>query len=279
MREWNGEHQKVGRLVGRWWSVTALLLGLLMAMASTEVAAHAPCSATQSVSKGLGEKLSQQLPAGPLYWRLETFATKAAADGAAGPHAISFEAGGKAWLATLAARGGATAGGTLVVDIGPLPEVKATEYRLRVQQRVSQPGCEGDIHSHPGAEAWYMLAGEQTVITPGKDQTIIVGQSLVGPPTGTPMQLAYRGKGESDALTFLLLDAAQPNSSPATMPSASPSHPTHPGLPITGAGGSQPQFGPTQLALITLVAAIPLALLLLALRARQRRVGGATQLD
>jgi quercetin dioxygenase-like cupin family protein len=258
------------RTLGRRARLCALIPILLMMLAVAALpmaaAAHAPCSATQSVSKGLGEKTSPQLPAGPLYWRLETFATKAAADGAAGPFAISFEAGGKAWLATLAARGGATAGGTLVADIGPLPEVKAGEFRLRVQQRVSQPGCEGDIHNHPGAEAWYMLAGEQTVITPAGERRIGPGESLVGPPTGTPMQLAYRGSGESDALTFLLLDAAQPNSAPATLPVAMPS-----GLPVTGAGGSQAQPGPRYAALVAFAATLPLALLLIALRTRQRK--------
>jgi quercetin dioxygenase-like cupin family protein len=253
----------------RVWTIGARLRGLLplfmvavLAALPAGAAAHDPCSATQSVSKGLGEKLTKQLPAGPLYWRLETFATKAAAEGAAGPLAISFEAGGKPWLATLGARGGSTAGGTLIADIGPLPAVEAAEYRLRVQQRVSQPGCEGDIHTHPGAEAWYMLAGEQTVITPKGEQRITAGQSLVGPPSGTPMQLAYRGTGESDALTLLLLDAAQPNSTPATF---------SPGLPDTGAGGGQSQAGSLRPAIIALAATLSLALLMLALRTRQRR--------
>ena len=134
-----------------------------------------------------------------------------------------------AWLATLAARGGATAGGTPVAEIGPLPLPTAAEYRLRVQERISQPGCEGDMHTHPGAEAWYMLAGEQTVITLQGETTITAGQTLVAPPPGHPMQLAYRGTGTSDALTFLALDAAQPNSSPATFT---------PALPNTGGGGT-----------------------------------------
>ena len=219
---------RLASMVGHLCALAAALLAALM-MTSARVGAHAPCTAAQSASKGLGEQTARQLPAEPLHWRLETFGSKAAAEGAAGPLAIPFEAGGRAWLATLGAPGEATTGGTLVADIGPLPAVRAAEYRLRVQQRVTQPGCEGDIHTHPGAEAWHMLAGEQTVVTPAGERRVGPGESLVGPPSGTPMQLAYRGAGESDALTFLLLDAAQPNSSPASLPA--------PGLPNTGAGG------------------------------------------
>ena len=224
------------RTHGRRSQVLARLLvslGVLALGAALPIlaAAHAPCTAQQSVSRALGEKTVQQLPAGPLTWRLESFATKAAAEAAAGQFGIPFEARGTFWLATVGPGGGASAGGTSVAQIGPVAAPSAASYRVRVQQRVSQPGCEGDIHTHPGAEAWYMLAGEQTVVTPAGETRIAEGQGLVGPPAGTPMQLVYRGGGESDALTFLLLDAAQPNSTPATFP---------PGLPNTGAGAPTP---------------------------------------
>ena len=218
------------KLVARRGLVPLLLLALGAALPIL-AAAHAPCTAQQSVSRALGEKTVQQLPAGPLAWRLESFATQAAAEAAAGPLGIPFEARSAFWLATVGSGGGASAGGTPVAQIGPVAAPTAASYKVRVQQRVSQPGCEGDIHTHPGAEAWYLLAGEQTVVTPTGETRIAEGQSLIGPPAGMPMQLVYRGTGESDALTFLLLDAAQPNSTPATFP---------PGLPNTGAGAPTP---------------------------------------
>ena len=214
-----------------WQGLAPLLLIVVWATLPALAGAHAPCTAQQSVSRALGEKTVQQLPAGPLNWRLESFATKVAAEAAAGPLGIPFEARGTFWLATVGSGGGPSAGGTPVAQIGPVAAPTAASYKVRVQQRVSQPGCEGDIHTHPGAEAWYLLAGEQTVVTPAGETRIAEGQSLVGPPAGTPMQLVYRGGGESDALTFLLLDAAQPNSTPATFP---------PGLPNTGAGAPTP---------------------------------------
>ena len=245
------------RMVAGRGLVPLLLLALCAALPIL-AGAHAPCTAQQSVSRALGEKTAQQLPAGPLTWRLESFPTRVAAEAAAGPLGIPFEARGAFWLATIGSGGGPSAGGTPVAQIGPVAAPSAASYRVRVQQRVSQPGCEGDIHTHPGAEAWYMLAGEQIVVTPAGETRIAEGQSLVGPPAGTPMQLVYRGAGESDALTFLLLDAAQPNSSPATFP---------PGLPNTGAGAP----GPTTWWPAALLSLLSLATLVAGRRLARRR--------
>ncbi len=73
------------------------------------------------VVKPLAEKKLGQLPAGPLYWRIENFATLADAQAAAGLAALAAEADGKAWLFTLGEKGGATAGGHKVAEIGPIP--------------------------------------------------------------------------------------------------------------------------------------------------------------
>ena len=80
------------------------------------------------------EKKVTELPAGPLYWRLENFPTLAQAQGAAGPTSLAAEVAGKVWLFTLAPKDGATPGGTKVVEIGPLPPVSASEYLLRVNR-------------------------------------------------------------------------------------------------------------------------------------------------
>src|SRR6266542_5975306 len=62
------------------------------------------------VTRSLGEKRVAQLPAGPLYWRMETYPTlaaaQAAAQAAAGATALAVEAGGRNWLLTLGPRGG-----------------------------------------------------------------------------------------------------------------------------------------------------------------------------
>jgi hypothetical protein len=137
---------------------------------------------------------------------------------AAHPLGVAAETGGKAWLLTFGPQGGSSTGGTRVTELGPLTiPAGAAEYKLRLQQRISQPGYEGDADTHPGAEAWYMLAGEQNVVSSGGTVRLVAGQGLVGPAPGSPMQLTFAGADLSDVLTFLVLDGAQPASTPATI--------------------------------------------------------------
>src|SRR5262245_59873954 len=90
-----------------------------------------PAVAQQALSvKPVVEKKLAQLPAGPLYWRIETFSKLGEAQAATGPTALAAEISGKVWLFTLGAKGGATPGGSKVAEIGPVPVVTAPEYLL-----------------------------------------------------------------------------------------------------------------------------------------------------
>jgi len=115
-----------------------------------------------------------QLPDGSLYWRLQTFATQEAAQAAVGPTGQVGEAEGKTWLFTVGVQGGAPEGGTLVDEIGPLDVPSAAHYALNINYSSTPPfGLGGGVpasrgvHTHPGTEGWYVLAGEQTVGFPG----------------------------------------------------------------------------------------------------------------
>ena len=157
-----------------------------------------------------------QLPDGPLYWQLQTFATRDAAEAVAGPSAQMGEAEGQVWLFTLGRSGAAPAGGTHVAEIGPLEVPNAAEYELRITYRSTPPGgalgaaTGAAVHFHPGAESFYVLAGEQTVWTPGRQARTEAGQSWPGEPAGTPMLLVNTGTTERRAFTFYVGDAAQP---------------------------------------------------------------------
>jgi quercetin dioxygenase-like cupin family protein len=170
------------------------------------------------VVKPLAEKKVTELPAGPLFWRLENFPTLAQAQAAAGPTGLAAESGGKAWLFTLGAAGGSAAGGTKVAEVGPLPQVVATQYLLRINEASGPPGSITTVHTHPGSEAFYVLAGEQSIRTPQGMMQVKVGQPETGPGGDTPLQVSSSGSTDLHALVMFMVDAAKPFSSPAKLP-------------------------------------------------------------
>jgi quercetin dioxygenase-like cupin family protein len=176
-----------------------------------------PIAAAQSklVVKPVAEMKLKQLPSGPLYWRIETFPTLATAKAAAGPTGLAAQTTGKAWLFTLGPRGGSSAGGSKVAEIGPVPLVTAPEYLLRVNRAGGPPGAKTSIHAHPGAEAFYVLAGRMTQRTPQGSLQLDVGQSAPGHAPDTPMQVSSSGTADLDQFVMFVVDATRPFSTPA----------------------------------------------------------------
>ena len=140
--------------VRRSWPV---LLALLLSLS--------PVAAQQAlVIKPVAEKKLKQLPAGPLYWRVETLPTLVQAQAAAGEAALAVSR--KSWLFTLGPKGGATPGASKVAEIGPVPVIAAPEYLLRINHASGPPGAKTPVHSHPGSEAFYVLSGRLGQRTP-----------------------------------------------------------------------------------------------------------------
>jgi hypothetical protein len=170
------------------------------------------------VVKALTEKKVAALPAGSLFWRVESFATLAQAQAAASPMGLVAESGGKAWLFTLGPAGGSSAGGTKMVEVGPLPQVSAPQYLLRINEASGPPGSITPVHSHPGSEAVYVLAGEETFRTPHGVKRVAAGKAETGHDADTPMQASSSGSVDLRALIMFVVDATKPFSRPATMP-------------------------------------------------------------
>src|SRR4029450_635512 len=103
--------------------------------------------------KPVAEKRIKELPAGPLYWRIETLPSLAQAQAQAASHAtaLAAEVSGKAWLFTLAAKGGATPGGSRVAEVGPVPVIGAPEYLLGINHAGGPPESKTALHSDPGS--------------------------------------------------------------------------------------------------------------------------------
>jgi hypothetical protein len=171
------------------------------------------------VIKTLAEKKLKKLPEGPLYWRIETFLTLFPAEAAAGPTGLAAEAAGKVWLFTLDPKGGSTPGGSKVVEVGPVPPLAASEYLLRIIQSGGPPGAKTPVHTHPGSEAFYVLAGRQSQKTPHGMTQIEVGQSMPGRGPDTPMEVSSSGTTDLDQFVMFVVDAEKPFSSPAEFPS------------------------------------------------------------
>ena len=166
--------------------------------------------------KPVAEKKLTQLPAGPLYWQVKTFPTLAEAQAAAGPTSLVAEAASKVWLFTLGPAGGSTQGGSKVVEIGPVPLITAPEYLLRINNAGGPPGAKTPVHTHPGSEAFYVLAGGLSQRTPHGVSHLDIGQSMAtehGP--DTPMEVSSSGTSDLNVLAMFVVDATKPFSSPA----------------------------------------------------------------
>ena len=88
-----------------------ILIGVIVVLTSGLCSSPSSAIAQQAlVVKPLAEKKVTELPAGPLFWRIENFPTLAQAQAAAGPTGLVVESGGKVWLFTLGAGGWSISG-------------------------------------------------------------------------------------------------------------------------------------------------------------------------
>jgi len=190
----------------------------LAAMAAASLLASASVAAQKFEVTSIAEKKVQQLPPGPLFWRIDTFPTLAQAQAAAGPTALAAEAAGKFWLFTLGPKGGSSPGGTKVAEIGPVPPISAPEYLLRINRTGGPPGVKTPVHMHAGSETFYVVAGELSQKTPQGVSHVPAGQSMPGRGPGIPMEVSSTGTSDLVALVMFVTDATKPFSTPAAMP-------------------------------------------------------------
>jgi len=209
------------------------ILAALLAVLAGPLFLSGPASAEQKfIVKPVAQKKLKTLPPGPWFWRIENFpslaeAQAALAKGNWNPNTVSYdeipaltaEVAGRVWLFTLGAKGGATPGGTKVADIGPVPEITASEYLLRVNNTGGVPGVKTPVHSHPGSETFYVLSGRLSQKTTRGIQHADAGQFLLGQGADTVMEVSSSGATELNALVMFVVDASRPFSVPATLPS------------------------------------------------------------
>ena len=159
------------------------------------------------------------LPKGVLFLRLENFSTTKAAEDAATSASAVVEWAGKIWLFTLGPMGVRSSGGTLVAEIGPVPDVPAAaSYVLDVNEADFGPEMKAQVaqqvHTHPGPEIFYLLTGEQCLETPNGTTRARAGEGMVAP-AHTPMQLNIMGSSKRDAFFVVVHDATKPRVTPS----------------------------------------------------------------
>jgi hypothetical protein len=220
--------KQLSRRLGRPQHVAALLIAL--AIFGEPQSSRAESQAVYVV-KPVAEMKIKQLPKGPLYWRIENFPTLDKAKSAAAPFRwnpdtvtyegspwLVAEVAGRVWLFTLGVKGAATPGGDKVAEIGPVPPVSAPEYLLRVNYGSGPPDSKTPVHTHPGSEAFYVIAGRLGQRTPGGTMYVEAGQTMNGHAPDMAMQVFNGGKTDLSALIMFVVDASKPFSTPAQMP-------------------------------------------------------------
>jgi ketosteroid isomerase-like protein len=209
-----------------WTFAAGAALAAAAALGLTAVSAPAQTEGTcVPVSERAGRELGcfitadEQLGALPrspaLYWHLDTFPSWPAAEAARGPRGTVVESLGTVWLFTIAPAGWRPPAGVRVAEIGPIPIVEAESHAAVYMEGVFRPGMASVVHRHPGAEAWYTLAGSQCLETPDGVMMQRAGGPGIVVRAGPPMMLTGTGTETRRSVVLILQDASKPRSTPA----------------------------------------------------------------
>ena len=128
-----------------------------------------------------------QLTKSQVFWHLDAYPTRSAAQADKGPQGVVVESFGKVWLMTIADEKWRSAHGNRVSEIGPLPIVSGEKYSAQLMEAVFTPGMTAAAHVHSGPEAWYAVGGETCLET--SDGHVEIGRPG-GPPVIAPMGMA-----------------------------------------------------------------------------------------
>jgi quercetin dioxygenase-like cupin family protein len=149
-----------------------------------------------------------------VYWHLRAFPSRKAAEAARSATGIVVEEDGRVWLSEFGPRDPAPRGGEAIAIVGPLQLPAAKAYAAVLSYAVMRPGDSSRVHTHPGPEGWYVLAGEQCLETPeGANRARAGGTATVR--ANIPMELNVTGTTLRRAFALVIHDSAQQRGIPS----------------------------------------------------------------
>jgi quercetin dioxygenase-like cupin family protein len=149
-----------------------------------------------------------------VYWHLHTFGARRAAEAAKSASGIVVEEDGRVWLSEFGPRNNVPRGGEAVAVVGPLLLSPAQSYAAVLSYAVMRPGDNSRVHTHPGPEGWYVLAGEQCLETPAGANRARTGGTMTVPPN-TPMELNVTGTSLRRAFALVIHDSTAERGTPS----------------------------------------------------------------
>jgi quercetin dioxygenase-like cupin family protein len=162
----------------------------------------------------VGTKTGLHFSQPSVYWHLRAFPTRKAAEAARSPTGIVVEEDGRAWLSEFGDRNMVARGGESIAVVGPMQLPTAKLYTAVLSYAVMRPGDSSRVHTHPGPEGWYVLAGEQCLETPaGADKARAGGTMTVE--SNIPMELNVTGTALRRAFALVIHDSAQQRGVPS----------------------------------------------------------------
>ena len=196
---------------------------LIFALALTYLAVFAYCSLAQATAahgrtcKPVSQRSEEvgcwiladdrvgTLTQSSVYWALDEYPTRVAAQKAKGRRSTVLEALGKVWLLSIEDRKSEAAQRMRVAEIGPLVVIPGRNYSAEYMEAIFTPGMTAPEHTHSGPEAWYTVTGDTCLES--SDGRVQVGRAGAAPvivPAGLAMHLTATGTEKRRSLVLIL---------------------------------------------------------------------------
>lgn len=204
-------HARLSMFVGALFLVPFLVY----AQSSAQSARFGTCRPVSERTGEVGCWIMIDTPVGRLdqpqvFWYLDVYPTRAAAEKAKEAGGNVLESLGKVWLLTIGQPGWHPSHeGERIAEIGPIPVIAGREYSALYMEAILDPGMTSAIHTHSGPEAWLTVAGETCLETPEGKFVGRPGGRAVIVPAGLPMLLTATGTEQRRALTLILHESSE----------------------------------------------------------------------